>query len=191
MHLGMSGRFEIAGAAARPRPGRFRLRPAARPAPRARRVRDRGRRDRHLLRPAPVRLHGPDRDRRARRASLVQRASARSRSAARSTPPTWRAPSPGGGRSVKATLLDQRIVAGLGNIYVCEALFRAGIAPRARRPDRCRPQAGRAGDGIRRRCWPRRSRPAARPCATTPARTARSAISSTASASTAAKARPA
>jgi formamidopyrimidine-DNA glycosylase len=33
-------------------------------------------------------------------------------------------------QSVKATLLDQRIVAGLGNIYVCEALFRAGIGPR-------------------------------------------------------------
>lgn len=31
---------------------------------------------------------------------------------------------------VKAALLDQRIVAGLGNIYVCEALHRAGIAPR-------------------------------------------------------------
>jgi len=30
---------------------------------------------------------------------------------------------------VKAMLLDQRIVAGLGNIYVCEALFRAGIHP--------------------------------------------------------------
>jgi formamidopyrimidine-DNA glycosylase len=35
------------------------------------------------------------------------------------------------GRSapVKALLLDQRIVAGLGNIYVCEALHMAGIAP--------------------------------------------------------------
>ena len=30
---------------------------------------------------------------------------------------------------VKAALLDQRVVAGLGNIYVCEALFRARIAP--------------------------------------------------------------
>lgn len=30
---------------------------------------------------------------------------------------------------VKALLLDQRIVAGLGNIYVCEALHRAGIHP--------------------------------------------------------------
>jgi formamidopyrimidine-DNA glycosylase len=31
---------------------------------------------------------------------------------------------------VKAALLDQRIIAGLGNIYVSEALFRAGIDPR-------------------------------------------------------------
>jgi formamidopyrimidine-DNA glycosylase len=31
---------------------------------------------------------------------------------------------------VKSALLDQRIVAGLGNIYVCEALFRAAISPR-------------------------------------------------------------
>lgn len=31
---------------------------------------------------------------------------------------------------VKQLLLDQRIVAGLGNIYVCEALFRSGIDPR-------------------------------------------------------------
>jgi formamidopyrimidine-DNA glycosylase len=32
--------------------------------------------------------------------------------------------------AVKLMLLDQRIVAGLGNIYVCEALFRAHIDPR-------------------------------------------------------------
>ncbi|KPP89296.1 MAG: DNA-formamidopyrimidine glycosylase [Rhodobacteraceae bacterium HLUCCA08] len=31
---------------------------------------------------------------------------------------------------IKAALLDQRNVAGLGNIYVCEALHRAGINPR-------------------------------------------------------------
>lgn len=30
---------------------------------------------------------------------------------------------------IKAALLDQRIIAGLGNIYVCEALHLAGIAP--------------------------------------------------------------
>jgi formamidopyrimidine-DNA glycosylase len=32
-------------------------------------------------------------------------------------------------QALKLLLLDQRIVAGLGNIYVCEALFRAGISP--------------------------------------------------------------
>jgi formamidopyrimidine-DNA glycosylase len=32
--------------------------------------------------------------------------------------------------AIKLLLLDQRIVAGLGNIYVCEALYRAGISPR-------------------------------------------------------------
>jgi formamidopyrimidine-DNA glycosylase len=31
--------------------------------------------------------------------------------------------------AIKLLLLDQRIVAGLGNIYVCEALHRAGISP--------------------------------------------------------------
>lgn len=31
---------------------------------------------------------------------------------------------------IKSALLDQRIVAGLGNIYVCEALFRAHISPK-------------------------------------------------------------
>jgi formamidopyrimidine-DNA glycosylase len=31
---------------------------------------------------------------------------------------------------IKAALLDQRVVAGLGNIYVCEALYRTGISPR-------------------------------------------------------------
>lgn len=36
---------------------------------------------------------------------------------------------------IKSALLDQKIVAGLGNIYVCEALFRAGISP-MRRADR-------------------------------------------------------
>lgn len=37
----------------------------------------------------------------------------------------------GGRRTpIKAALLDQGVVAGLGNIYVSEALFRAGISPR-------------------------------------------------------------
>jgi formamidopyrimidine-DNA glycosylase len=34
--------------------------------------------------------------------------------------------------SLKAALSDQRVVAGLGNIYVCEALHRARLSPRRR-----------------------------------------------------------
>lgn len=38
----------------------------------------------------------------------------------------------GGKRTpLKAALLDQRLIAGLGNIYVCEALFRTGLHPEA------------------------------------------------------------
>jgi formamidopyrimidine-DNA glycosylase len=33
---------------------------------------------------------------------------------------------------LKAFLMDQRNIAGLGNIYVCEALYRAGLSPRRR-----------------------------------------------------------
>ena len=32
--------------------------------------------------------------------------------------------------SLKAALLDQRVVAGLGNIYVCEALYRSHLSPK-------------------------------------------------------------
>lgn len=34
--------------------------------------------------------------------------------------------------SIKAALMDQRVVVGIGNIYACEALHRAGISPRRR-----------------------------------------------------------
>jgi formamidopyrimidine-DNA glycosylase len=36
----------------------------------------------------------------------------------------------GRGTSIKTAILDQRVVAGMGNIYACERLFRAGISPR-------------------------------------------------------------
>jgi formamidopyrimidine-DNA glycosylase len=39
---------------------------------------------------------------------------------------------------IKSALLDQRIIAGLGNIYVCEALWRARISPK-RRASRVKP----------------------------------------------------
>jgi len=31
--------------------------------------------------------------------------------------------------SIKAALLDQKVIAGIGNIYACEAMFKAGISP--------------------------------------------------------------
>lgn len=37
--------------------------------------------------------------------------------------------------SIKSALLDQHLVAGLGNIYVCEVLFRARIAPDSKAGD--------------------------------------------------------
>jgi formamidopyrimidine-DNA glycosylase len=44
--------------------------------------------------------------------------------------PAWLAAKlKGKATSIKAALLDQRLIAGLGNIYVCEALFHAGISP--------------------------------------------------------------
>ena len=46
---------------------------------------------------------------------------------------------------LKAALLDQRLIAGLGNIYVCEALFWAGLDP-------SRP-AGTLGDGAIQALW--------------------------------------
>ena len=91
---------------------------------------------------------------------------------------------------LKAALLDQSLIAGLGNIYVCEALHRAGLSPRRAagtpRAERRRADA-RARIGWRRRsarCSKRPSRPAGRRCAITARPTARSAISSTLSAST-------
>lgn len=55
------------------------------------------------------------------------------------------------GRSapIKALLLDQRIVAGLGNIYVCEALHMAGIAPSRAAGRISKPRLGRLAEAIR------------------------------------------
>ena len=54
------------------------------------------------------------------------------------------------GRSaaVKLLLLDQRIVAGLGNIYACEALFRARIDPRKPAGKVSRPKLDELADAI-------------------------------------------
>jgi formamidopyrimidine-DNA glycosylase len=45
-------------------------------------------------------------------------------------------------RDLKAFLMDQGRIAGLGNIYVCEALFHAGLSP-TRRADSVGPARGK------------------------------------------------
>ena len=55
----------------------------------------------------------------------------------------------GKGTSIKAALLDQRIVAGLGNIYVCEALNMAGISPTRQAGRIGRARLGLLADAIR------------------------------------------
>jgi formamidopyrimidine-DNA glycosylase len=128
MHLGMTGRFEITGAAAAARPGRFAL--AQPPDPK----------HAHIVfeTDAGVRVTFYD----PRRFGYMDLLSTDDLE----RHPWFQGLGPeplgcgfdaahlarafdGRRQSVKTTLLDQRIVAGLGNIYVCEALHRAGIAP--------------------------------------------------------------
>jgi len=57
--------------------------------------------------------------------------------------------------SLKAALSDQKVVAGLGNIYVCEALHRAHLSPKrhastiATRSGAATPRAGALADAIK------------------------------------------
>ena len=51
--------------------------------------------------------------------------------------------------NLKAALLDQRLVAGLGNIYVCEALFRARLSPERAAGDVGKAAIGRLVKAIR------------------------------------------
>jgi formamidopyrimidine-DNA glycosylase len=128
MHLGMSGRFEIASAKARQRPGEFHYAP------------DADQKHAHVLfhteHGETVTYFDP------RRFGYMDLIAAE----ALAEHPWFKGLGPeplgedfnaahlkaefdGRKQSVKATLLDQRVVAGLGNIYVCEALHRSGIAP--------------------------------------------------------------
>ena len=50
---------------------------------------------------------------------------------------------------IKAALLDQRVVAGVGNIYACESLFAAGISPRRQAANVGPARAGRLALAIR------------------------------------------
>jgi formamidopyrimidine-DNA glycosylase len=131
MHLGMSGRFTVEEPSAATRPGKFHFAPAPDSA------------HDHVVfrldgaRPARITYNDP------RRFGFMDLApsdriddcrhfdgmgpeplsAAFDDAALMSAMRTRRAP-------LKAALLDQRAIAGLGNIYVCEALFRAGLSPR-------------------------------------------------------------
>lgn len=128
MHLGMTGRFQVEGGEVRRRPGAFALAAAADP------------RHAHLVfetdAGAVITYFDP------RRFGFMDLA----QGDAQITYPAFLAMGPeplgnqfhaghlakafeGRRQGVKALLLDQTIVAGLGNIYVCEALHRARIAP--------------------------------------------------------------
>jgi formamidopyrimidine-DNA glycosylase len=56
---------------------------------------------------------------------------------------------------LKAALLDQRLIAGIGNIYACEALWRAKLSPRraagsiAGKPGKTTPRAERLAEAVR------------------------------------------
>ena len=128
MHLGMSGRFEIEAAEGTVRPGEFVY--ASPPDPKHAHVMfetERGGRVTYsdprrfgfmgLIPTGEITTHpwfaamgpeplGPD-----------------------FTPALLEAAFTGRKQNAKVLLLDQRIVAGLGNIYVCEALHRSGISP--------------------------------------------------------------
>lgn len=56
---------------------------------------------------------------------------------------------------LKAALLDQRLIAGVGNIYACEALWRAKLSPKrtagsiAAKPGKTSPRADRLAEAVR------------------------------------------
>jgi formamidopyrimidine-DNA glycosylase len=52
-------------------------------------------------------------------------------------------------QNIKVTLLDQRVVAGVGNIYACEALFAAKIAPTRPAGDLKATEAGRVAEAVK------------------------------------------
>ena len=196
MHLGMSGSFRVErGDAARRAAVPPRAAEARRPRPCRLRLSITARASSSTIRAASARwiwsrAKGSTSGRRSPR-------SASSRCRRNSTPRRLAALFAGARAPIKTALLDQKRIAGLGNIYVCEALHRARIKPTRpastarRRQGQADRRRARAGAGDPRGARGRRSKPAARRCATTASPTASSAISSIRSPSTTARAPPA
>jgi formamidopyrimidine-DNA glycosylase len=128
MHLGMTGRFEISGACPKRRPGRFAQAPPADP------------RHAHVVfeTDADVRVTYFD-ARRFGYMDLVPSDGLDEHPWFKGLGPEPLGEAFGGAylvrvfagrrQAVKSVMLDQRVIAGLGNIYVSEALHRAGISP--------------------------------------------------------------
>lgn len=132
MHLGMSGRFTVTGGATPQRPGDFHFEGRADPAHDHVAIEVAGAEG-----PARITYNDP------RRFGFMdlENTDALDRSRhfagmgpepldAGFTPEALRASLAGRKAPLKAALLDQGVVAGLGNIYVCEALWRSGLSPR-------------------------------------------------------------
>lgn len=128
MHLGMTGRFEVEGADKQTRPGVFHYAPPADP------------KHAHVVfetdRGCRITFYDP---RRFGYMDLIPTDELESHAWFKAMGPEPLGPDfnadllaerfAGRKQSPKTLLLDQRIVAGLGNIYVCEALHRAHITP--------------------------------------------------------------
>ena len=122
MHLGMSGSFRVDARSRRDRGPQLASRSS-----RPRRLRAVEWLDRDLQRSAAVRRDGSDRGRAGRRSRSLHALGLEPLDAALTRP---RSRACAGRRvALKVALLDQRIVAGLGNIYASEALHRAGLSP--------------------------------------------------------------
>ena len=149
MHLGMSGRFEISGRADARRPGDFAYAAAADP------------RHEHVVfeTDAGARVTYSDPRRFGYMALVPTEALERHPWFAGLGPEPLSAAFSGrhlarafAGRrqSLKTLIADQRIVAGLGNIYVCEALFRARLSPLAPGGEASASELGRLAGTVKR-----------------------------------------
>ena len=129
MHLGMSGSFRIAHAGGQKTPGGFHH-PRAKDSTHDHVVF-------HLASGASVTFNDP---RRFGAMLMLKRSELETHPLLRNLGPEPLTPAfdaaffaricAGKKTSLKAALADQRVVAGLGNIYVCEALYRARLSPR-------------------------------------------------------------
>ena len=124
----------------------------------------------HLQRSAPLRIDEAGRARQARRGASAARARA---GAARQRVRRRHAGAglPRQEDVAEGGAVDQRVVAGLGNIYVCEALHRARLSPKRVPPPSRHAPARRTTmqhgwSTASASCSTTRSRPAARHCAT-------------------------